>query len=137
MLEKIKQYIQSRNTLKAVKHANEYNVIKPFLHGSQLEYRRFGNYLFLKDSKENHEALIKRDFANFKTSIEQHVNWELQDTVLEFGESVLYNKKYNIMVVMIKEDCWNKLNTSVDIAKKTETDIQIQRDILINAYATL
>jgi hypothetical protein len=136
-MQKIKHYFESRKIFKEIKEANNYHVIKPFLHGSQLEYRRFGNYVFLKDSKDNQEALAKRNFSDFKESVQKHVNWELSDEVLDFGESILYNKKYNIMLVMVPEKKWNTLNTSVTIAEKTDSGIEVQRNVLINVYTTL
>ena len=136
-MQKIKHYFESRKIFKEIKEANNYHVIKPFLHGSQLEYRRFGNYVFLKDSKDNQEALAKRNFSDFKESVQKHVNWELSDEVLDFGTSILYNKKYNIMLAMIPEQSWTTLNTAVSIAEKTTTNIETQREILINAYTTL
>ena len=136
-MQKIKHYFESRKIFKEIKEANNYHVIKPFLHGSQLEYRRFGNYVFLKDSKDNQEALAKRNFSDFKESVQKHVNWELNDEVLDFGESILYNKKYNIMLVMVPEKKWNTLNTSVTIAEKTDSGIEVQRNVLVNVYTTL
>jgi hypothetical protein len=136
-MQKIKHYFESRKIFKEIKEANNYHVIKPFLHGSQLEYRRFGNYVFLKDSKDNQEALAKRNFSDFKESVQKHVNWELSDEVLDFGESILYNKKYNIMLVMVPEKKWDTLNTSVTIAEKTDSGIEVQRNVLINVYTTL
>jgi hypothetical protein len=136
-MQRIKNYFESRQTLKTVKQANDYHTIKPFLHGSQLEYRRFGNYVFLKDSVGNQEALSKRNFVDFRESVQRHVNWELNDDVLDFGTSIMYNKKYNIMLVMIPEQSWNTLNTAVTIAEKTTASIDIQREILFNAYITL
>lgn len=137
MIGKFKQHIESRKTFKLIAQANEYNTIKPFLYGCQIEYRRLGKYIFIKNSAVNQTALKGRAFNDFSEAILKHVNWQLDDQIFEIGENILYNEKYNIVVTMIGEKIWNILNTSVNIAEKTSSDLELQRKIVLNAFMEL
>lgn len=137
MFGKFKHFMNSRSIYNKVNHANDYNVIKPFLLGCQIEYRRFGNYIFVKNNSVNEKSLTQRHFVDFKKTITPTVNWELNDSIIDFGDSIMYNDKYNIMIVMVQEKYWSVLNTSIDIAQDTDKDILTQRDIVISAFNTL
>jgi hypothetical protein len=137
MIEKLKQHIESRKTFKLIAQANEYSTIKPFLYGCQIEYRRLGKYIFIKNSSVNQTALKGRAFNDFSEAILKHVNWQLDDPIFEIGDNILYNEKYNIVVTMIGEKIWNILNTSVNIAEKTSSDLELQRKIVLNAFDEL
>ena len=43
----------------------------------------------------------------------------------------------NILIVTVAEKDWEVFNKAVSIGKKTKTDLEIQRDIIINAYKEL
>ena len=78
-----------------------------------------------------------RKFKEFKQSVGVRVNWTLTDDVLQFGDNVMYNEKYNIMIVLVPEKLWNTLNTSINIAENTDQDAETQRSIVISAFKTL
>ena len=133
---KIKTFFNDRELLKQVQAANDEHVVKPFLHGSQLKTRKFGNYLFAKNSVENSTVLKSRDFVDFK-EIEKSVSWTLEDDIFKIGDQVLYNKPYNMLIVMVSEKIWDNFNKAVNIGKKTKTDLDTQREIIINAFKEL
>lgn len=138
MIKKIKSLLESRNTYKLVSQANDYHVVKPFLHGTQIENRRFGNYIFIKNSSTNKVALERRNFQDFKETILKNVTWQLDDEIFDItAENIQYNKKYNILIAMVPEKIWDTLNTSINIAEKTTQDNITQRLIAINAFKEL
>jgi len=137
MIKRVKQFMHSRAMLSKIGSANDYQVIKPFLLGCQIEYRRFGDYVFVKNTVPNEKILTDRHFSDFKKSVEAHVNWELTDSIVDFSETILYNEKYNIMILMVNDKLWNTLNTAINIAQNTDKDISTQRDIVISAFNTL
>lgn len=137
MLNKFKHAMNSRSMYSKVIQANEYSVIKPFLLGCQIEYRRFADYIFVKNTVPNEKSLKERYFVNFKNTIEPTVNWQLTDSIFEFGDDLMYNEKYNIMIVMVDENKWSTLNTAIAIAEDTKKDTTIQRDIVISAFNVL
>jgi hypothetical protein len=134
---KFKQMLESRTLFSKIANVNDYNTIKPFLLGCQMEYRRFGNYIFTKNNTENINTLEKRHFKDFKSAVYPRVTWELQDDLMNFGDNIMYNEKYNIMVIMIPEKFWSILNTAINIAEKSVKDIQTQRDIVVGAFKVL
>ena len=137
MIARIKNMIESRSMYSKVLQANEHAIIKPFLLGCQMEYRRFSNYIFAKQTNANVNLLEARKFKEFKQSVGTRVNWTLTDDVLQFGDNVMYNEKYNIMIVLVPEKLWDTLNTSINIAENTDKDVETQRDIVISAFKTL
>ena len=137
MIARIKNMIESRSMYSKILQANEHGVIKPFLLGCQMEYRRFSTYIFAKQTSANLNLLKDRHFKEFKESVGSRVNWTLTDDILSFGDSVMYNEKYNIMIVLVPEKLWNTLNTSINIAENTDQDAETQRDIVISAFKTL
>lgn len=62
MIDKIKNLVVNQKTSRILNEANAEYITKPFLFGSQLENRVFGNYIFVKNSQENKECLKKRKF---------------------------------------------------------------------------
>lgn len=138
MFNKIKNLFEARKMLKSVTEANDYHVIKPFLLGCQLENRRFGNYIFIKNSETNKNALQKRNFQDFKETVLKHLSYELNDEIFDVvGDNVQYNKKYNILITMVSEKIWDTLNTAINIAEKTTNDSETQRLITINVFKEL
>jgi hypothetical protein len=138
MIEKIKFFFESRKTYNLVSKANDYNVIKPFLHGTLIENRRFGKYIFVKNSNTNKLALEKRNFKDFKEIISNNVDWGLNDEIFDIvADTIQYNTKYNIMIAMVPEKIWDILNIAINIAENTTQDIPSQRSITINACREL
>lgn len=138
MIGKIKNLFEARKMLRAIDTANDNYVIKPFLHGCQLENRRFGNYIFIKNSASNKTALEKRNFQDFKQTVLKNVSYELNDEIFDVvGDNIQYNKKYNIIITMVSEKIWDTLNTAINIAEKTTSDVETQRLITINVFKEL
>lgn len=136
-IDKIKSIFSDRAFFKHMQLANDESVVKPFLHGSQLKTRKFANYLFLKENDANLNILKTRDFIDFKTELKKSTTIELSDEILSMGSGLMYNKSYNILIVTVAEKDWEVFNKAVSIGKKTKTDLEIQRDIIINAYKEL
>lgn len=136
-INRFKTYLTDRETLKHISLANQEYIVKPFIHGSQLKTREFGNYLFLENTTENTSILKSREFTDFKKILGKKVTWELNDPMMNLGDVVLYNESYNLMIVMVSEKIWNIFNKAVNIGKKTKTDIETQREIIINVFEEL
>ena len=81
--------------------------------------------------------LITYTFTDFKKILGKKVTWELNDPMMNLGDVVLYNESYNLMIVMVSEKIWNIFNKAVNIGKKTKTDIETQREIIINVFEEL
>jgi hypothetical protein len=135
MIEKVKALINSQKTARVISEANSVYVTKPFLFGCQLEYKLFGNYIFIKNSTENKSSLSKRKFTNFKDSLKGQVNWNLKDEIFDsIADDVQYNREFNIVITLIPENSWDMLLKTIRIAEKTTKDIVVQRKMLINTF---
>ena len=138
MINKIKNLVVNQKTSRILNEANAEYITKPFLFGSQLENRVFGNYIFVKNSQENKECLKKRKFSDFKETLSKQVTWNLKDEIFDnIAENVQYNKEFNIIIALVPESIWEMLNKSINIAEKTTKDIVVQRKIIINTFAEL
>lgn len=136
-IDRVKTYLTDRKTLKHIALANQEYIVKPFIHGSQLKTREFSNYLFVENTTENASILKSREFTDFKKSLGKKVTWELNDPMMDIGDVILYNESYNLMIVMVSEKIWNIFNKAINIGKKTKTDIETQREIIINVFSEL
>ena len=137
MLGKIKMAWNSKMTYRIILEANNEHVVEPFFHGIQMEHRMFANYIFVKNSQENQNALQLRSFEDFNEAIGKHVNWELGDEIVDLADKLLYNKKHNLLINMIPDSIWDKLNTAINIAERIDTNPETRREIIINAYNEL
>ncbi len=140
MLNKIKSWWESRKTNDLLFNANKYHIIMPFLLGAQIENRRFINYIFMIDSPENDVALKKRGFNNCTTYILRDLENSglLDDQIYKtFGDSIMYNKEYNIIITKVQLADWELLKTCVNIAEKTTKDTMAQALIAVNSYTEL
>jgi CTP-dependent riboflavin kinase len=138
MLEKIKSVMTSQKTFRLLSEANAEYIVKPFLFGTQIENRIFGNYIFVKDSPENNASLKIRKFNNFKETLAKQVNINIKDEIFDtIANNVQYNKEFNIIIAMVPDKIWGTLNKSINIAEKTTKDINTQRKIIINTFNEL
>lgn len=135
MINKVKTLINSQKTARAISEANSHYTTKPFLFGSQLEYKLFGNYIFIKYSQENKLKLAKLKFSNIKESLAKQVKWNLKDEIFDsIASDVQYNKEFNIIITLIPENIWDNLIKTIKIAEKTTKDINTQRNLIINTF---
>jgi hypothetical protein len=137
MINKIKMAWNSRQTYRVILESNQEYVVDPFFHGIQMDHRIFGAYIFVMNSPENESALRSRSFVDFKDAVTKHVNWELEDEIYGLADKVLYDKKHNLLITMISEAIWKKLNTAINIAERTDASLETRREIIINAYNEL
>lgn len=137
-MNKFKSFFEKRKTIKQISQANDYYTIKPFLHGCQMENRRFANYIFVKNSATNTSTLEARNFKNLKESVTKDLDWNIEDELFDIvADNIQYNKKYNILITMVPEKLWATLNTAINIAEKTTDDVTTQRQITINTVKEL
>lgn len=128
----------SQKTFRLLSEANAEYIVKPFLFGTQIENRIFGNYIFVKDSPENNASLKIRKFNNFKETLAKQVNINIKDEIFDtIANNVQYNKEFNIIIAMVPDKIWGTLNKSINIAEKTTKDINTQRKIIINTFNEL
>lgn len=130
MLEKIKSMFAKKQRY-ATFDGNDEDTIDIFLHGAQLESCRISNYIFMKKNSDVHSALTKRDFVNLDFSNFFIVGDEIYQQI---PEVVQYNEDYDIIIGLVQDKDWVKLNTCINIAEKTTDDIDLQIKIFINAY---
>ena len=138
MIDKLKNVMVDRKTISLLSEANNQYTVKPFLFGCQIDYRLFGNYIFIKNSVENKTTLSKRKFLNFKESLSKQVKWNLKDEIFDnIASDVQYNQEFNIVITMIPESIWESLNKTINIAEKTTKDINVQRKLIINTFSEM
>jgi hypothetical protein len=130
MLEKIKSMFVKKERYASF-DGNDEDTIDIFLHGAQLESCRISNYIFMKKNSDIHSALTKRDFVNLDFSNFFIVGDEIYQQI---PEVVQYNEDYDIIIGLVQDKDWAKLNTCINIAEKTTDDVEMQMSIFTNAY---
>lgn len=139
MLNKIKKLLQRNKNSKRFFEANEYGTVVPFLFGAQIENRKLGRYIFVKDDDNTEQLLSDRDFTNITTEDKYFKSNILEtDSLLSIiAESLMYNKEFNIILSLIHIDNWDTLNTCINIAEATSEDFDTKVKITINSLCEL
>ena len=52
-------------------------------------------------------------------------------------ENLVYNKEFNILLSMVKEDIWDILQTSINIGSNSSDDLSSKRLVTLNAFMEL
>ena len=140
MFVKIKEFIQKNRNSKRFLEANEYGTVVPFLFGAQLENRKLGRYIFVKEDDSSEQLLLDRDFTDITISHDTFFKSSILETdslLSIIAESVMYNQEYNIIISMIHIDNWKTLNTCINIAESTSDDFDTKVKITINSLCEL
>lgn len=117
--------------------SNAYIVLEPFLFGSQLENRKLGKYVFIKESTENKNQLKELNFSTVDISLSNHDYIKSDEIFSLVSENLLYNKEFNILLSMVKENIWDTLNTCINIGDGISDDFSSKRLVTINAFMEL
>ena len=136
-ISKIKTYINIKKNSSRIAEANAYVVLEPFLFGSQIENKKLGNYIFIKSSLENKAQLKGLNFSNVDISAANHKHIKEDEMLTMVPENLLYNKEFNILLSMVKEDIWDILQTSINIGSNSSDDLSSKRLVTINAFMEL
>ena len=137
---KLKNYYINRELYKIVFHANDEYISEPFLHGAQIKYRSFGNYIFIENSVLNNTSLKDRGFKDFSEVVlkNKKVNLsDIDDELLAMSDVVLYNKKYNLVATMMSSSLWPTLNIALNIVENTDLPIESKHSIIVNTIDEL
>ena len=140
MFKKIKDLLQKNRNSKRFFEANDYATVAPFLFGAQLENRKLGRYLFIKDDECAEQCLLERDFVDITISNDNFFKSNILETdslLSIIAESAMYNQEFNIITSMIHPDNWKTLNTCINIAEATSDDFDTKVKITINALCEL
>ena len=109
----LKTSVKSSNIRRQLRQSNSESVVLPFLHGLQIKHRKFGAYIFITDTDKHRAELQARSFQVLSSDVVQH------DSILGLGATVMHNKKYNLLFVLIAEATWKLLDASIDIAERS------------------
>jgi hypothetical protein len=56
-----------------------------------------------------------------------------EDSILKLGDIVMYNKKYNLVFIMIKSERWELIDASIDIAESSTNKFEAQCHIVVSS----
>ena len=136
-ISKIKTYINIKKNSSRIAAANAYVVLEPFLFGSQIENKKLGSYIFIKSSLENKAQLKGLNFSNIDIITANHKHIRDDEMLNMVPENLLYNKEFNILLSMVKEDIWDILQTSINIGSNSSDDLYSKRLVTLNAFMEL
>lgn len=122
------EFLKSRKLKNTIANANNENIIIPFLHGMKIKHCKFSPYVFVLNTAENHKALEERDFTTY-----QECDLAEYDDILKLG-NVVYNKQFNLIIILINEDKWNNLLDAINIATNSVKDFHNQVVVLHTAF---
>jgi len=120
----LKTSVKSSNIRRQLRQSNSESVVLPFLHGLQIKHRKFGAYIFITDTDKHRAELQARSFQVLSSDVVQH------DSILGLGATVMHNKKYNLLFVLIAEATWELLDASIDIAERSTKQFEAQCHIV-------
>lgn len=124
----VKETIENYAFKRTILHSNTESILLPFLHGAQIQYRQFGSYIFIQNTKDNMHVLVNRNFTPFTSAI--------SDAILKLG-NVIYNKKFNLLFIMVSEKDWEQLNICLDISESLDSSMEIKGQYLVHSMKIL
>lgn len=123
----ISAYFKTQSLKRTLAQSNNESTILPFLHGLAIKHRKFASYVFVPDQADIKEVLKARMFAPMDAEVLK------EDSILDIGTGVMYNKEYNWMFVLIDPKEWALVNTAIDIAENSTGSFESQCHIVLNA----
>lgn len=127
----IKASLTQSSVKRELSMANAESVVLPFLHGLQITHRKFGSYIFMTEISEHVSQLTDR---NFRVVSKEMLD---QDSILKLGASVMHNKKFNLLFIMVAENKWPVINAAIDIAESSTKSFETQCHIVLSAAQVL
>lgn len=117
------------NLKKALSHANQENIIIPYLHGLQIKHRKFASYVFILDTPDNRKLLQTREF-------EINDEFANYDDIFKLG-AIAHNKQFNLLIELIDDTKWKALMASIDIAENSVKSFVDQCKVLHTAFNSI
>lgn len=127
----VKNSLTQSSAKRELSMANAEPVVMPFLHGLQIAHRKFGSYIFMTNISDHVSQLTARSFRAVGAEMLD------QDSILKLGSSVMHNKKFNLLFIMIDESKWPILNAAIDIAENSTKSFETQCHIVLSATYVL
>jgi len=135
MLLKVKNFIQNKKASSRIIDSNNYIVLEPFLFGAQLENRKLDKYVFVRETVDNKAQLKGLNFLSVDIANNDYIKSD--DIFTLVSENLLYNKEFNILLSMVKENIWDTLNTCINIGESSSDDFSSKRLVTVNAFMEL